>query len=63
MSLKLGTFPVHRLEIGSKTSWDDGTLTIDKAGLTESAAAVPQHRERVHRRRMSRGVDADSRGQ
>ena len=41
MSLKLGTFPVHRLEIGSKTSWDDGTLTIDKAGLTESAAAVP----------------------
>ena len=41
MSLKLGTFPVHRLEIGSKTSWDDGTLTIDKAGLTESAAAMP----------------------
>ena len=41
MSLKLGTFPVHRLEIGSRTSWDDGTLTIDKAGLTESAAAVP----------------------
>ncbi len=41
MSLKLGTFPVHRLEIGSKTSWDDGTLTIDKAGLTESAAVVP----------------------
>ena len=41
MSLKFGTFPVHRLEIGSKTSWDDGTLTIDKAGLTESAAAVP----------------------
>ena len=41
MSLKLGTFPVHRLEIGSRTSWDDGTLTIDKASLTESAAAVP----------------------
>ena len=41
MSLKLGTFPVHRLEIGSRTSWDDGTLTIDKAGLTESAAAMP----------------------
>ena len=41
MSLKLGTFPVHRLELGSKTSWEDGTLTIDKAGLTESAASVP----------------------
>ena len=41
MSLKLGTFPVNRLEIGSRTSWDDGTLTINKAGLTESAAAVP----------------------
>ena len=41
MSLKLGTYPVQRLEIGSRTSWDDGTLTIDKAGLTESAAAMP----------------------
>ena len=41
MSLKLGTFPVHRLELGSKTSWKDETLTIDKAGLTESAASVP----------------------
>ena len=41
MSLKLGTFPVHRLEIGSRTSWENGTLTIDKEGLTESAAAVP----------------------
>ena len=41
MSLKLGTFPVHRLEIGPRTSWDDGTLTIDKEGLTESAQATP----------------------
>ena len=41
MSLKLGTFPVHRLEIGPRTSWDDGTLTIDKERLTESAQATP----------------------
>ncbi len=34
MSLKLGTFPVERLETGSETSWRDGTLTIDVEGLT-----------------------------
>ena len=41
MSLRLGTFPVNRLEFGSETSWEDGTLTIDKAGLTESAQTTP----------------------
>ena len=41
MSLKLGTFPVERLQAGSATDWSDGVLTIDVGGLTELAAEVP----------------------
>ncbi len=41
MSLKLGTFPVERLEAGSTTNWSDGVLTVDVGGLTELAADVP----------------------
>ena len=35
MSLKLGTFPVERLELGSRTEWHDNVLTLDTAELAD----------------------------
>ncbi len=35
MSLRLGTFPVERIEFGNRTSWDNGLLTVDKEGLED----------------------------
>jgi glycine reductase len=40
MSLRLGTFPVDRLEIGNETKWNDGTLTIDPDALADQARSV-----------------------
>ncbi len=40
MSLRLGTFPVDRLEIGTETKWSDGTLTIDPDALAHEARSV-----------------------
>lgn len=41
MSLKLGTFPVERLQTGPTTGWSDGVLTVDLVGLTALAAETP----------------------
>ena len=41
MSLKLGTFPVERVETGSQTGWRDGVLTLDVDGLARLASRDP----------------------
>lgn len=41
MSLKLGTFPVDRIETGTETSWKAGVLTLDTDGLARLAARDP----------------------
>ena len=41
MSLRLGTFPVERLETGSETRWANGTLTIDTDGLCDLVREDP----------------------
>ena len=44
MSLKLGTFPVERVEFGNRTSWSNGTLTIDREELEVRVLEDPRVR-------------------
>lgn len=41
MSLKLGTFPVRRVEFGRTTAWKDGALTIDRSALIDLVRQDP----------------------
>lgn len=42
MSLKLGTFPVERVEVGPKTAWRNGVLTINRRELQEVIRSDPK---------------------
>lgn len=42
MRLELGTFPVNEIKFGASTSWSDGTLEIDSAGLIAEIRKDPR---------------------